>query len=153
MEILLTELTDLFSTAYELKVKDPVSHKPISFVRVPKSLSDQSFQNSKEWLDVAIQIAGSKHNGTFEAAYRIANHLLHFYKESVIAACKIQRVPICKPMSATAFSAMLKAGKISGTGEGESKKHLSSHLGQGFCPNQRSVNMLYDGYGVVYYGS
>ena len=76
MEILLTELTDLFSSAYELKVKDPVSHKPISYVRVPTSLSDQSFQNSKEWLDAAIQTAGSKHNGTFEAAYRIANHLL-----------------------------------------------------------------------------
>ena len=109
MEILLTELTDLFSSAYELKVKDPVSHKPISYVRVPTSLSDQSFQNSKEWLDATIQIAGSKHNGTVEAAYRIANHLLRFYQDSVIAACETQRVPICKPMSATAFSAMLQA--------------------------------------------
>ncbi len=42
MEILHTELTDLNSTENKLKVKDPVSHKPISHVRVPKTYSDQS---------------------------------------------------------------------------------------------------------------
>jgi hypothetical protein len=152
MEILHTKLTDFFSTEYELKVEDPVSHEPISYVRISKTFSDQSFQNSKEWLDVAIQIAGSKNYGTFEAAYCIVNQLLRFYRDSIIAACETQRVPICKPMSATAFSAMLQAGKISGTGEQELKKYLSSHLGQCFCPTRQSVNMLSEGHGVVHYG-
>ena len=53
-----------------------------TYVRVPRTSSDRSFQNSKEWVDTAIQIAGSKHCGTYEAAYRIANHLLRFYRDS-----------------------------------------------------------------------
>jgi len=44
-------------------------------VRVPRTQSDRSFLNSKEWVDTAIQIAGSKHGGTFESAKRIANHI------------------------------------------------------------------------------
>jgi hypothetical protein len=116
MQGLLKELNHLLSTEYELNLKG-ISNKHISYVRVPTTSSDHAFTNSKEWLDTAIQIAGSKHNGTYESTYRVANHLLHFYKDSVIAACETQRVPICKPMSATAFSAMLHAGKVSGTGE------------------------------------
>jgi hypothetical protein len=42
---------------------------------------------------MAIQISGSKQNDTFNAAYRIANHLLRFYKDSVLAACETQKVP------------------------------------------------------------
>jgi hypothetical protein len=56
-------------------------------------------------------------------------------------------------MTATEFQAMLYAGKVSGTGERELKKHLSSHLGTGFCPTRRSVNMLSEGHSVVHYGS
>ncbi len=153
MQASLTELTHIFSTEYELKVKDvaKVGHE-ISYVRVPRASSNQSFQNSKEWIDAAIIIAGSKHEGTFESAYRIANHLICFYKDSVIAACETQQIPICQPMSATAFSAMLHAGKVSGTGERELKKHLHAHLGQGFCPSRRSVNMLAEGHSMVHYG-
>jgi hypothetical protein len=123
MLALLTELTHIFSTEYKFKVKDiaKVGHE-ISYVRVPKTSSNRSFQNSKEWLDAAIQIAGSKHKGTFESAYRMANHLLRFYKDSVIAACETQRIPIYQSMSATAFSAMLHAGKVSGMGERDLKK-------------------------------
>jgi hypothetical protein len=55
-------------------------------------------------------------------------------------------------MSATAFSAMLHAGKVSGTGERELKKHLHAHLGQGFCPSRQSVNMLAEGQSAVQYG-
>ncbi len=55
-------------------------------------------------------------------------------------------------MSATAFSAMLQAGKVSGTGERELKKHLHAHLGQGFCPSRQSVNMLAEGHSTVHYG-
>jgi hypothetical protein len=110
------------------------------------------FQNLKEWLDAVIQIARSKHEGTFESAYRITNHLVRFYKDSVIAACETQGIPICQPMSATAFSAMLHTGKVSGTGERELQKHLSAHLGPGFCPTRQSVSMLLEGHGTVHYG-
>jgi hypothetical protein len=61
-------------------------------------------------------------------------HLIKFYKESFLAACKTTGVPVIKPMRATAFQAMLNAGKVTGTGDRELKKHLSSHLGKGFCP-------------------
>ncbi len=61
MRALLAELNDLLSTNYELNVIDS-SNNTLSFVRVPKTSSDRSFQNSKEWLDVAIKIAASKHD-------------------------------------------------------------------------------------------
>jgi hypothetical protein len=56
-------------------------------------------------------------------------------------------------MTATEFQSMLHAGKVSGTGEQELKKHLSTHLGQGFCPTQRSIHMLLEGHANVHYGS
>jgi hypothetical protein len=104
---------------------------------VPKTSSDRSFQNSKEWLDAAIKVAGTKHKGTYEAAYRISNHLLRFYRDSVLAACETQRIPVSKPMSATQFSSMMNASGVSGKGEQEIKKHLKAHLGPGFCPSRR----------------
>jgi len=113
---------------------------------VPQTSSDSSFRNSKEWLDAAIQISGSKQNDRFNAAYRIANHLLRFYKDSVLAACETQKVPVCKAMTATQFQAMCTAGGVTGKGEREPKKHLSAHLGKGFCPTRRSVDMLAEGH-------
>ncbi len=149
---LLAELIGLLSKDYELNLIDSANNS-VSYIRVPKASSDRSFQNTKEWLDVAIKIAGSKHGGTFKSAYRIANRLIRFYRDSVLAACETQRLPVCKPMSATEFSAMLNASRVSGTGEQEIKKHLSTHLGLGFYPNQQSINMLSKGHGVVHYGS
>jgi hypothetical protein len=148
----LTELNHLLSTTYELNVSDTSNNK-ISYVRVPCTNSDHSFLNSNEWVDTAIQIAGSKHGGTFESAYRVANHLLRFYKDSVLADCKNQKVPICKEMSLTQFQAMLCAIGVSGTGEGELKKHLSAHLGKGFCPTRQSVNMLAEVHCDIHYDS
>jgi hypothetical protein len=121
---------------------------------VPRSQRDRSFLNSKEWVDTAIQIAGSKRGGTFESAKRTTNHIIRYYRDSFLAACETQRVPVSKPMSATQFQAMLRAGGVRGTGERrELKKHLSPHLGKGFCPTRRSVNMLSEGHCIVYYGS
>ena len=105
----------------------------------------------KKWLDIAIKVSGSQHGGTFESAYQITNHLIKFYKDSFLTTCQTQGVPVNKQMSATKFQSMLHAGKVSKTGERELKKHLSSHLGQGFCPTQCSVNMLSEGHGVVHY--
>jgi hypothetical protein len=124
----------------------------------PTFSSDHAFTNSKEWLDTAIKISGSikgdpKNDDTYGSAYRIVNHLIKYYKDSFLAACKTQQVPVIKPMTATEFQAMLYAGKESGIGERELKKHLSTHLGPGFCPTRRSVNMLSEGHSVVHYGS
>ncbi len=77
MQALLTELTNFFTSDYELKGKDIAKHgHVIHYVRVPITSSNQSFQKDKEWLDAAIQISGSKHKGTFESGYQIANHLI-----------------------------------------------------------------------------
>jgi len=125
---------------------------------VPRTTSDHAFTNSKEWLDTAIKISGSmkgdpKKDDTKGSAYRIANHLIKYYRDSFLAACETQRVPVIKPMTATQFQAMLYAGKVSGTGERELKKYLSQHIGTGFCPTRRSVNMLSEGHSIVHYRS
>jgi hypothetical protein len=75
MHSLLRELNDLLSTEYRLDVSGISNHR-ISYVRVPRTKSNSSFRNSKEWLDTAIEISGSKHGGTFESAYRITNHII-----------------------------------------------------------------------------
>jgi hypothetical protein len=112
-------------------------------------------QNSKEWVDTAIQIAGSKHGGTFESAYRITNQTIRYYHNSFLTACKTHQVHVYKykPMSATQFQAMLSAGGVSGSGKRELKKHLGTHLGKGFCPTRRSIHMLAKGHTKVNYGS
>jgi hypothetical protein len=56
---LLQELKESLSTEYQLDVSGISNHK-ISYVRVPRTKSNCSFHNSKEWLDTAIQISGSK---------------------------------------------------------------------------------------------
>jgi hypothetical protein len=107
MWALLAELIDLLSDGYELNIIDSANNS-VSYVHVPKTSSDRSIQNSKEWLNVAIKVAGTKHGGTYQSAYRIANHLLRFYRDSVLAACENQRLPTSKPMTATQFSAMMQ---------------------------------------------
>ena len=59
MRGLLTELNELLSTEYQLDV-NWISNNKISYIRVPRTQSDRSFLNSKEWVDTAIEIAGSK---------------------------------------------------------------------------------------------
>jgi hypothetical protein len=152
MHSLLRELNDLLSTEYQLDVSGISNHR-ISYVRVPRTKSNCSFHNSKEWLDTTIQISGSKHGGTFESAYRITNHIIRYYHDSFLTACETQQVPVCKPMRATQFQAMMCAASVSGTGERELKKHLRAHLGKGFCPTRQNVHMLAEGHTKVHCGS
>ena len=98
MRGLLKELNHLLSTKYELNLRG-ISNQHISYDRVPRTTSDHTFTNSKEWLDTAINISGSKKGGTFESAYRIVNHLIKYYKDSFLAACETQQVPVIKPMT------------------------------------------------------
>ena len=115
---LLSELNNLLSTAYQLDVTG-LSNKRLSYVRVPQTKSYRSFRNSKEWVNTVIQISGSKHGGTSKSVSQITNHIIRYYHDSFLAACKTQRVSVCKPMSATQFQAMLSAGGVSGSGKRE----------------------------------
>jgi hypothetical protein len=128
MRSLFSELNDLLSTTYQRDVTELLNNKKISYVKVPRTTSDCSLVKKKEWVDNTIQVAGSKHNSTFESAYRIANHICRFYRDSFLAACKTQGVPICRPMTATEFQGMISAGGVNGVSEKELKKHLSAHL-------------------------
>jgi hypothetical protein len=152
LRALLAELIDLLSDDYELNITD-FANNSVTWVRVPKTSSDRSFLNSKEWLNAAIRVAGSKHGGTYEASYRITNHLLHFYRDSVLDACATQRVSIIENMTPTTFYSMIFAAGVNGRGEAEIKKHLKAHLGADFCPTRKGVSMLSDGHGVVHYNS
>jgi hypothetical protein len=93
----------------------------------------------KEWVNTTIQISGSIHGGTFESAYRIANHIIHYYYDSFLAACKSQQVSICKSMTTTQFQGMLSAERVSGTSKKELKKHLSAHLVKGSVPPDKAL--------------
>jgi hypothetical protein len=149
---LLTELNRLFIIEYELVIRG-YGNKLIHYVRVPKTSSDDSFRSTKEWLDIAIRISGSKEGDTYNSAYHIANHLWQFYEDSALAACETQRIVVCKLMTATGFAAMIKAAKITGVGEREVQKYLSAELGHGFCPTRRSVDILSDGHVEIKYNS
>jgi hypothetical protein len=144
MVALLTEINHLLRTKYELVVRG-YGNKNINYIRVPQTCCDDSFRNTKEWLDVAIRISGSKEGHTFNSSYRIANHLWRFYKDSVLAACETQRIAVCKPMTARGFAAVMKAAKITGMGEREVRKYLTAELGPGFWafPIQFHQNQLH----------
>jgi hypothetical protein len=86
-------------------------------------------------------------------SYHIVNHMIKFYCGSFFLACENQKVPIGKEMSSTQFQAMLSTVKVSGTGERELKKHLSAHLGKGFCPTRQSIDMLAKGHCDIHYWS
>ena len=100
MQWLPKEINHLLSTKDELNLRG-ISNQHISYVRVPRTTSANAFTNSKEWLDTAIKISGSKQGGTFESAYSIMNHLIKYYKDSFLVACKTQGVPVITPMTAT----------------------------------------------------
>jgi hypothetical protein len=93
-----------------INVKDYACHV-ISFLHVPNSSSDKSFDNSKSWVDEALQINGSAHNGTFESAFRVANHLHRFYGDSVCKALNKQGMFIAQEMSTVKYVTMLSALK------------------------------------------
>ena len=75
---LLSEIMNLLDASHEgIQVKDFAGHI-VSFVRVPRPSSDKLFNNTKSWVDEALKINGSTHNGTFESAFCVSNHLCNF---------------------------------------------------------------------------
>ena len=71
-------------------------------VRVPRTQSDRSFLNSKEWVNTAaIQIAGSKCGGTFESAKHITNHIHLIVQAGCCVASRCAAISSsCRPLTA-----------------------------------------------------
>lgn len=90
MRTLLSEIMHILDASREgLTVKDFGGHD-ISFVRVPRTSNDHSFNNSKSWVDETLKLSHGSKEGVFESAFRVSNHLIRFYRDSVIAAMKKQ---------------------------------------------------------------
>jgi hypothetical protein len=121
-----------------LKVKDFGGHD-VMFVRVPRSSSDKSFNNTKSWVGEALKYNGSTHGRTFESAFRISNHLCRFYRDSFVAAMEKQGMPIAQPMSMVQYAAMMSTLNITGKKEKVLGKYMRQPLGPAFCPTLRSL--------------
>ncbi len=67
-------------------------------------------------------------------------------------ALDLQDIPACKPMSATAYAAMLSATHATGTQEEEICKHLQYALGKKFLPTRASWRMMGEGHTLVKVG-
>ena len=153
VEPLLAEIIRLMGGASrKMNVTDHGGHKN-SYIRVPRSSSDLSFNNTKLWIDKALEINGSPHNGTFESAYRVANHLCRFYGDSVRQALKKQGWVIAEKMYTVKYVAMLSSLKISGAQERILARYLKEHFGKSFCPTQTAVGELTNGHADVQTGT
>ncbi len=126
-----------------------------SYIRVPHASSNLLFNNTKLWIDKALEINGSPHNGTFESAYRVANHLCRFYGDSVSVreALKKQGWVVAEKMSTVKYVAMLSSLKISGIQERILARYLKEHFGKTFCPTQTAVGALTKGHADVQTGT
>ena len=149
---LLAEITKHKKNGFELNYKDS-RHHDVSYVRVPKTSNDHSFNNQKGFLDDMIRINGSRDDDEFGSACRVVNHMIRFYKDSAMAALEKQGIPVCEPMSETQFAAMLQAANINGVQQEQLSKHLRYHLGKNFCPTRASVAMLCEGHAPVHCNS
>jgi hypothetical protein len=146
----LTEITHILDASRAgLKVKDFGGHD-VYYVRVPKTSSDKSFNNSRSWADDALKINGSPHQGTDESAFRVSNHLCRFYPGPFLAALANQGMAIAKPMTTVQFAAMLSALHITGQKEKVLARYLRHYLGKGFCPSLRGISILAAGHAEIF---
>ncbi len=60
---------------------------------------------------------------------------------------------ITQPMSTVQYAAMMSALNITAKKERVLGKYMRQHLGQSFCPTQRSVSILAEGHTKVHTGS
>ncbi len=111
------------------------------------------FDNSNSWVDKALQISGSPHNGTFESAFHVVNHLCQFYGDSVRKAVKKQGMVIAQEMLTVKYVAMLSTLKITGVQERILAQYLQEHLGNSFCPTQMAIAKLTKGHADIHTGS
>ena len=119
-----------------ITVVRPSNGQRTNLVRVPQFATDKSFKRrAKALIEPIITNSSYNDDSGFEAARRITDYLVTNYKGSVMASLeKHPDIPICTPMSATAYVSMLQAARVNTTQEKELSKHLRDHLGNAFCP-------------------
>ena len=81
---------------------------------------------------------------------RIVTHGIKNYKDATMEALKRQYIPICKPMSATEYGALLKVTNITGEKEKKLKKHLQDHLDKNFLPSRAIMSMICEGHTEIF---
>ena len=73
--------------------------------------------------------------------------LIFEHRGTVVAALEeMDSIPICTPMTFTAYACILQKTCININQEKELPKHLQDHLGNAFCPLRAKVWMLSNGY-------
>lgn len=139
MRPLLSEVLYLLDASKEgLKVHNFAGHE-VSFLQIPWASSDQSFNNSKHWVDDALSLNHGPNESTFESALCV---IIYF-----VEALKRRGTAIAQPMMTTQYVAMLSALSIlSGKKEQDLAKYLRHHLGKSFIPTQKDVWMLVEGH-------
>jgi hypothetical protein len=143
IQTLLSEIIDILcpGVGEEVKVNNRSNCKWILFVRVPSTSSEKSFKKPNAGLDRAIAISCN-------ASY-ISSHLCLFYRESVLLVLEKNSIPVCSPMSAAIYAAMISELRITHEQEKVLTRHLRYHISQRFCPSWRHVEILYDGHSEV----
>ncbi len=114
----------------------------MSYLQIPQASSDQSFNNSKIWLDDALTLNHGHNESTFDSATRVIIHMMKFYNDSFVEAWKRRGMAIAQPMMTTQYVAMLSSLGISGKKELELAKYLWQHLGKGFVPTWKDDGCL-----------
>ncbi|EJK66743.1 hypothetical protein THAOC_12304, partial [Thalassiosira oceanica] len=148
---LLDEIVRLREVGNTTTYMTPKGHKKISLIRVPTAMSDNSFSNTSNWVDEAVEANSGKGDAS-SSAKRIAMHLTKNYRDSVIDALKQRNVPVAKPMSEAGFAAMMSECGATGECEKVIRKFLNDHMGKGFIPPKYATNVHCEGHAKVNVG-
>jgi hypothetical protein len=92
---MLSEIVHLLDASREglLKVKGFGGHD-VMFVRVPRSASDKSFNNTKSWVDQALKYNGLPHPTTFEVPSASQIICVDFTKTRSLQQWKSKECPL-----------------------------------------------------------
>ena len=145
IDSLLSEIAALREHDYEISYKNE-KEQVVSFVRVPRPGSPKAWNNTKGSLDTFIRINGAKNSDTYDSVACASNHMWRHYNDSIMDGTKKHGVPICTPMTETAFVSMLQESNVNGLQQKVLTKHLRKHLGKSFLPTKDQINMLCEGH-------
>ena len=119
-----------------------------SWVNVPRNSSDQSFRKyAADWMEPILNLNAPKNDDSFDSARRMSEYLIRNYRSSFLAAAENDgTIPLCTPMTPTAYAAMVQRVGLNTSQEKVLAKHLRDHLGKAFLPTSAKVAMLSEGY-------
>jgi len=138
-----------------IKYKDKRSHE-ISLLHIPRSSTDRSFHEKKQWFDDAMELNSATKNGDGnpeDSGRRLVNHLCIYQLDAVKDVLNKRGIPLCKPMNTTQFASLVQSCGLNGAQTAQLTKHLRDHLGKGFCPTRSSIEKLCEGHGEIYVDS